>query len=304
MSTQPADTRNDAQRAFDSATKPVPIDLTHGLGNALNSTLGNLGGGGLSLATPLFHPIATAHGLRDLVTPQSATEQGASLLGPGVVPILHMVSSAVNAVKPKNGETFGQNAARAGGDAISALGSLIGGVGVGESIGMLGDLIPSAARAGETLNSIQQQVGHHPVEMTRSMPLLERAQQLSERGHGTITPLDSLYKRVNTVNPLDYAEARDRYSALTDLTGNDRLNATKTLQAGAKKFNRAFREDIGDVAASAGRGEDYNRALREYAQASRLRDLLDTTKRWAIPTIAGAAGASQVPRFIRAFEGQ
>src|SRR5581483_1900106 len=269
VSTQPEDTRNDAQRTFDSATKSVPIDLTHGLGNALNSTLGNLGGGALSLAAPLFHPIATAHGLRDLVTPQSATEQGASFLGPGIVPMLHMASSAVNAVKPKQGETFGQNAARAGGEAISAIPAATAAA-FGDEAAGLRDLIPTKAGAGRLFESVMNDAATQPVKLTRSMEPLERAQQISARGGNTVSAVDNLYKRINTINPLDYREARDWASNLSRLSGQDAMNASPALRAQIGKLSHAFNEDVGDAAAAVGRGEDYAKAMRDYARAAKL----------------------------------
>lgn len=115
-------------------------------------------------------------------------------------------------------------------------------------------------------------------------------------GHGTIGPLDSLYNRVNTINPLDYDEARSRYSALGTLTGEDQMRATPTLQGATKKFNHAFGEDIGDTADRAGVGNQYRRGMTQYRRAARMsqaaRSLGGVAKRVAIPAALGAGGYS------------
>lgn len=125
------------------------------------------------------------------------------------------------------------------------------------------------------------------VNLKHSLPALEEAQRLSEEGHGTITPLDSFYRRVNTINPLDYDEAFSRRSALGSLTGEDKMRATPSLQAAAKKFHRALGEDIGETAERAGVGDQYRQGMREYRNAMMVRKGLIHAGKMAIPTAAG-----------------
>jgi hypothetical protein len=150
------------------------------------------------------------------------------------------------------------------------------------------EAIPSRAHAGRLFESVMSDAANQPVSLTKSLPALERAQQLSERGHGTIGALDSLYKRINQVNPLDYAEARDRASAISGLTGQDKINATKMLQREAKNFSHAFNEDIGSAAEQVGRGSDYLNAMKEYSQASKLRDVGIGAAKYGIPAVLGS----------------
>ena len=129
------------------------------------------------------------------------------------------------------------------------------------------------------------------VQLTRTLPLLEKAQRLSEEGHGTITPLDSLYRRINTINPLDYDEAFSRRSALGNLTAADKMRATPSLRAAAKQLHHAFGEDIGDVAERAGVGEQYRQGMQEYARAMQLRKAAITAAKYGLPLAgAGIAG--------------
>jgi hypothetical protein len=140
------------------------------------------------------------------------------------------------------------------------------------------------------------------VRLSRSLPLIEKAQRLSEEGHGAITPMDSLYKRINTINPLDYDEAFSRHSALGSLTAEDKMRATPTLKAAAKKANRAFGEDIGDVAERAGVGPKFRQGMKEYSRASRLSDALGAAKKYAVPAAIGlgaGAGATRLYHMLQ-----
>ncbi len=76
------------------------------------------------------------------------------------------------------------------------------------------------------------------------------------------------------------------------------MNASPALRAQIGKLSHAFNEDVGDAAAAVGRGEDYAKAMRDYARAAKLSDLFDTVKKHAIPAVAGgglvAAGLKEL----------
>lgn len=152
--------------------------------------------------------------------------------------------------------------------------------------------IPTRAKAGKVFGSVMNDAADQPVNLTRSMKPLERAQQLSTRGHGTVSAADNLYKRLNTVNPLNYREARDWASGLSRLTANDTMNASPSLRSQVGELSHAFNEDIGDTAASVGRGEDYAKAMRDYRRASQLGNAAKTAAKWAIPAAAGGGAAT------------
>jgi hypothetical protein len=302
------DSRNSLQRVFDDATESKPIDLTHGIAKAIDTTVGNFGGGALSLASPIVHPFQTAKMVKDLVTPQSSTERGLGLLGPAVVPAIHFGKGLVKALTPEQGETAPGYGARVGADALKALGQLVGGYDAAEVGGGAIAKIPTRARAGRLFESVMNDAGDQPVKLTRAMEPMERAQQLSARGGGAVGAVDNLFKRINTANPLDYREARDWASNLSRLSGTDAMNASPALKAQVGKLSHAFNEDIGDTAESVGRGDDYAKAMRNYRTASNLADAWNNAwgkmKKYAVPAALTAAGVSQAPRLVRAFSGQ
>lgn len=143
-----------------------------------------------------------------------------------------------------------------------------------------------------------------PVKMSRSMAPLEEAQRLSDAGHGSIGAVDSLYKRVNTVNPLDYSEARDRASALSNITGEDKMRATPSLRRQAKLLSRYLNQDIGDTAEAAGKGPQYRQAMSEYARAARMADAKNRSLKYGGAAGAAYLGGRELPRLIHAISGK
>ena len=168
------------------------------------------------------------------------------------------------------------------------LAALTGGLLKGGEMGI--EAFPTKAKAGAMLNEVSRATNGLPVNLTRTLPELENAQRLSSWGHGTITPLDSLYNRINTVNPIDFEEARGRYRPLTRLTANDKMSATKQLQAAAKKTAHSMREDIGDTADQVGMRDTYDRGMDMYHNASRIDEFVKRARKAAIPAAAGALG--------------
>lgn len=177
------------------------------------------------------------------------------------------------------------------------------------------DAIPTRAKAGRLLDEVRSAVNARPegplpasgtplpqpfsqVGMTRTLPAIERAQRLSEEGHGAIGALDRLYNRINTTNPLDYDEAFSRRSALGTLTGEDKMRATPSLKAAAKQVYRALGEDIGDTAERAGVGRQYRQGMRTYRQAMQTRNALINAGKWALPVAGGAAAYHFLKPFI------
>jgi hypothetical protein len=161
--------------------------------------------------------------------------------------------------------------------------------------------IPNAARAGARLGEVEQAVGRAPISLTKTIPSLEKAQRLSMEGHGAVGAADSLYNRVNTVNPLEYPEAQSRASALGTLVGEDRIKATPTLQRQVKDVSHSLRSDIGNSVAPLGQGQKYADAIKEYRQASQMRDVGKAALKYGVPAALGtgvAGGLAKMKNLI------
>ena len=182
----------------------------------------------------------------------------------------------------------------------STAGNIVGGI---DAAGLMPEAlarVPTKEGAGRLFQSVMNEAGDKPVQLTRAMEPLERAQQLSARGHGTVSALDNLYKRINTINPLDYREARDWASSLSRLSAQDKMSASPSLRAQVGQLSHAFNEDVGDTAESVGRGPEYRRGMRDYRIASTVGDIAEKGKKYAVPAALGAAGAGAGYKLARA----
>ena len=164
--------------------------------------------------------------------------------------------------------------------------------------------IPSKLHAGQVIGGVEQAAKGLPVNLANTLPPLERAQQLSTAGHGTVGALDSLYNRMNTVNPLDFGEARDRASALGRLTGEDLIKASKPLLSQAKQVGHGLKADIGATAAGIGQAEPYLAGLKEYQRASAISDAAEKARKYAIPAAATAVGGGALYKYGKGILGK
>lgn len=172
----------------------------------------------------------------------------------------------------------------------ATLAALTGGLLKGGEMGI--EAFPTKAKAGALLNEVSTAAKGMPVKMSRTLPELEEAQRLSLWKHGNIPALDDLYNRINTVNPIDFEEARGRYSPISKLTTNDKMATTKALQSAAKRTAHAMRDDIGDTAEQVGMRDQYERGMDMYHGASRIEDFVKKARKAAIPAAAGAAAGT------------
>ena len=146
-------------------------------------------------------------------------------------------------------------------------------------------MIPSRLRAGQVLGDIGNAAKDVPVIPRATMPAVGRWTELTEAGGRTAKPITKLSNRLTDYltpatkepqEPMLFPEARDRYSNITDLTRQPKLQTlmgrglkpTMLRQAGSVR--QGLNSDLTDAAATIGRGEDYTNAMTEYAQAAKL----------------------------------
>lgn len=143
--------------------------------------------------------------------------------------------------------------------------------------------IPSRFRAGQMLEDIRNQAVDVPVNPSNTLPQLERFQQLTQRGGRTAKPMTQLVKRLTAdvppeeAQPFNFPEARDFYTNVSDLTKQSPLQTLMgrglkpTMLRQAGNVRSGLNSDLTDAAGTIGRGEDYSNAIKEYANASKLR---------------------------------
>ena len=144
------------------------------------------------------------------------------------------------------------------------------------------EAIPSRVHAGQVLQDIRGAAANVPVATEKTLPELERWNELTQRGGQGRKVIRQLGTRLQNLvepgaEPLNFPEARDFYTNVSELSHQPMLQTlmgrglrpTALRQVG--KIRSALNEDLGTAASTIGRGEDYANAIKEYAQASKLR---------------------------------
>lgn len=171
-----------------------------------------------------------------------------------------------------------------------------------------GHFIPSMARAGDALQGIKAEVGNAPVSLTRSAPILQRLAELSERGGAGKVPsgVMQMLQRSQETFPMEYPEANDYASNISRLSREEaeKVRSVPQVASQLRQLKSAFRGDIGDTASQFGRGEDYAKAIKEYAQAARLKGLVQSAGKMAARSAVPAAGAGGAYELYKMAKGQ
>ena len=245
-----------------------------------------------------------------------ASEGAADIIGSPAAAVTHLAQGAgkiiLNPTHPVEGL---QRMAQGTREAITLPGLVVGGP---EGAAAL-NLVPSASHAASVLNSIGEAAAKTPVVLSRTAPVLDELRNLGDTGStlpkvvrqlsaqaGKATQprslplLKSMQNDLSGVadtaqpTPLLYPKARDFYKNVTSLSAAEKMELTPALKYGMGNLREAFKADIGDAADAVGRGEDYAKAMREYASAQKLKEGAATVGKKALkyivlPLAAGAA---------------
>lgn len=164
------------------------------------------------------------------------------------------------------------------------------------------EAIPSAERAGSVLQDIRSAARDVSAYPQNAWPEIERFKELAGRGGASSKPITQINRRLGEMvrNPnatgFNFPEARDFYSNISSQSAEDisRLNPTMRRQMGAVR--RGMHQDLTNAASTIGRGEEYANAVKEYAQAMKLQDLVKKAATWGIPLAVGGGLADKLLR--------
>lgn len=265
------DSRNKIQKAFDELTTVTPEqEQGH---SWLTNKAQEFGAGTLQSLSPLFHPVDTATGL--------------------VKAFSHPVETA-KAVAADSLEHPAQ-----------VVGNLLGGAVTGGLAAEVGApliaKIPTKARAGELFNRVNQAAQHEPVTLTHAAPSLQRLAELGTRGGVMPRAAEQLLNRSQWMEPIRFPEARDFYSNISRLSGDEASKMTPPVAAEIGKLRHAFNQDLEGAATRAGRGSEYSQAMQTYRQAARNAEIAKKVAKWGGAAAAGGVGLEGAHRLIKAF---
>lgn len=179
------------------------------------------------------------------------------------------------------------------GTAAQAAPAVLGGIdAVAPQRGLLGQ-IPSSSRAISKFQSLDNDLANQPVPLKSALQPLQRATELGARGGTLPKAASDLLTRSQSPIDMTYPEIRDYQSNLSDLSRDAQGSMNRKMLGQIGRLNKGLYGDIFDAASSAGRGEDYAQAMKEFRQAAQLKDLAKKTvkagAKYALP--AGGVGA-------------
>lgn len=290
---------NAVQRFFDKLTTVTPEQektpswMGPTVGSVVNQAQ-KFGAGAIQGATePLIHPVNTLSGLGNIFIHPEETAKG-----------------AWESAKENPAQTIG-----------NIVGGTVAGMGAAEGAAKI---LPSRIHAANTFRDIESQAHDVPVSMENTQPALQEFRQHVATGgknapvmqqlRNRITPrmpkvgpLERMESELNgtpiqpQAQPIFFPEARKFYTNVTDVTRPPGMfrkafesPREPRLRAAAGPVKEALNTDLTNAAESIGRGEDYQGAMREYARAARLRDILRKGAVGAAPVAAGAVGARKL----------
>lgn len=206
------------------------------------------------------------------------------------------VSSAQEGEGLKKQPTVLGNAAQLGTMAGTVAMDLGIGPGMAEGASAISDAIPSAGRAGQAFQELKGAIGNHTVAVTDKLAdTLSEIKDAVDTGSSLPSVINKFVTRIADVDegPLTYKEARQFYSNVSDLSASEKMAAKGKDLRLVNLFKYALGESISNTAQAAGRLEQYQGAMSEYAKSMRIADAMDKVKDIATKAAvtAGAGGA-------------
>jgi hypothetical protein len=171
-------------------------------------------------------------------------------------------------------------------------------------------MIPSATRAGEKFQDVMAAAKDVPVDIKGVGDAALRIQQLADRGGTMPLAVRKLLNRITDPNkaPMAYEEARDFASNISRLSVNEFQRMSPAVAREVAGLRVALNEANALAAKQAGKMDEYKSAMREYAHAMKIKELVEGAIRGAkkgapIATAAGA-GAWLTSRLMSALGGR
>lgn len=153
--------------------------------------------------------------------------------------------------------------------------------------------LPSVERAGEAFKEVSAAAGSHTVPVTNALSdALMQYHQLVETGGSRSLAVSKLLNRLTIPEkgPLTYDEARLFASNISRLSADEAQRLTPVMKRAVGQIAGSLGDAISATAESAGKLEQYQAAMKEYAQAKNLADKLAILKKYAIRGGLAAAG--------------
>jgi len=162
--------------------------------------------------------------------------------------------------------------------------------GVAVKAGM--EVLPSATRAGAKFEQVMGAARNIPIETKGVGDAALRINQLAERGGSMPMAVRKILQRMTDPQKaaMTYEEARDFASNISRLSADEAQRLTPVVRREVANLAAELNKANAEAAKLAGKGAEYKAAMREYANAMKMRDALDAALKHSKKAALGAAG--------------
>lgn len=176
------------------------------------------------------------------------------------------------------------------GEALPVVGEMA--IGGAPAARQIVNAIPRAARAGQNFEKVMGAAKDIVVDVEPTGKHALRILDLSNSGAQLPKVVRDFLNRVTspTKTPMTYKQSRDFASNLSSLSANEKMAIKPVVRREIAQMAAELNLANANAAKAVGKGAEYKAAMREYAQAMRLRDALDATIKHSKKAALGAAG--------------
>lgn len=160
--------------------------------------------------------------------------------------------------------------------------------------------LPSAARAGAAFQDIKTTVGSVPIDTGKFSDSALELYTQSQRGATLPKAVRDLVNRATKPEgtPLTYSEAKDFQSNISSLSANQRMSLNPKTMRLVGQLNQDLKSALEDAADTAGKGEQFQKAMKEYHNAMQIQDWTDTVKSNAWKAALVGVGGYELKRLL------
>jgi hypothetical protein len=154
------------------------------------------------------------------------------------------------------------------------------------------DAIPSAARAGGNFEKVAAAADDIVVDVGPMGDRALRMYELAEKTGYLPRPVGKFLQWATspTKAPLTYKDSKEFASAMSRLSAAEKSALPPVMKREVARMAAELNLANANAAKAAGRGAEYKSAMREYAQAMRIKEAIDATLKHSKKAALGAAG--------------
>lgn len=166
--------------------------------------------------------------------------------------------------------------------------------GAPKAVSVAKNALPSVTRAGANFEKVMGAAKDIPVNVEPLGKVALRVMDLAERGSTMPTAVRKLLLRVTDPKKatMTYQESRDFASNISRLSVDEMNRLTPVVKRQVAELAAELNKANAEAAKAAGRGAEYKAAMREYANAMRMKDAIDAALKHSKKAALGAAGLS------------